>query len=403
LCRELGLDQGKCIPHSLSLLMKKSCGTITLFRELIVLASGIIYAGGTETRAAALKELGLDPKEMIVYMNRFNSAVNVVKYRRANFAKVKQFHTTSATLPLGDGEIAALEADLAEDPFDSLKAKKAERGHAAARACAAYKDRRAPIVLYIVEALYGGIPDLVTATSGNGDRVPHNIVALLEAERRSLVMAQHDGGLVVVPAIKACYPPDERNRPTATAAEVREWTALFKPEVEHAAELSIAAFDNHIAPQLVFLKYRLFYSPRCRPPKRYTAEDLTAAFTGTDAAEYTHKFVAQALEYAEEVWKLWNEGDVDVGANKEISTPDHWTRLRATGLCNELCDVGEFWTSFETSSIPAERVFAVLRLMEVPTRGSQLPATWARELRFRVMRKTLDRLVVAAVDAVESC
>ncbi len=137
-----------------------------------------------------------------------------------------------------------------------------------------------------MEALYGGIPDLVTATSGNGDRVPHNIVALLEAERRNLVMAQHDGGLVVGPAIRTCYPLDERNRPTATAAEVREWTALFKHEVEHAAELSIAAFDTHIAPQLVFLRYRLFYSTRCRPPKRYTAADLTAVFTGTDAAEY---------------------------------------------------------------------------------------------------------------------
>ena len=58
---------------------------------------------------------------------------------------------------------------------------------------------------------------------------------------------------------------------------------------------------------------------------------------------------------------------------------------------------------FETSSIPAERVFAILRLMEVPTRGSQLPATWARELRFRVMRQTLDGLLVAAVNAVELC
>ena len=69
-------------------------------------------------------------------------------------------------------------------------------------------------------------------------------------------------------------------------------------------------------------------------------------------------------------------------------------RMRATGQCNELCDVGEF-------SIPAER--AILRLMEVPTRGRQLPATCARELRFRVMRKTLDRLAAAAVEAVESC
>ena len=79
---------------------------------------------------------------------------------------------------------------------------------------------------------------------------------------------------------------------------------------------------------------------------------------------------------------------MDVAANLDISTPEHWARLRATGLCNELCDVSEFWTSFETSSIPAERVFAIMRLMELPTRGSQLPATWARELRFRVMRKT---------------
>ena len=36
------------------------------------------------------------------------------------------------------------------------------------------------------------------------------------------------------------------------------------------------------------------------------------------AREYTHKFMSQALDYAEEVWKLWNEGDVDVGANQEI-------------------------------------------------------------------------------------
>ena len=84
--------------------------------------------------------------------------------------------------------------------------------------------------------------------------------------------------------------------------------------------------------------------------------------------------------------------------NRDISTADFWSSMRKSGRYNELCEVADYWTSFETSSIVVERAFAMLRMMEMPSRSRQLPRTWAPELRFRFMRRTIEALVLRATD-----
>ena len=67
---------------------------------------------------------------------------------------------------------------------------------------------------------------------------------------------------------------------------------------------------------------------------------------------------------------------------RELKSYAYWNGKRT--VWPELSRLALFWTTFPTSSIAAERTFGVLRHVQSPLRGSQLPATVRREVMFRV-------------------
>ena len=154
---------------------------------------------------------------------------------------------------------------------------------------------------------------------------------------------------------------------------------------------------------LPHLKKRMFYSPRVKPEKRYTEDDLTSAFCGASDV-WDSRLAAQVHEYATEVWSLHEtEESIEPEERRslEIDTYEYWSNKRRDGKWPQLVPVALFWISFETSSIIAERAFAILRTIEAPMRHRQLVANWVRELRFRVMKKTVAALLEEALAKVQ--
>lgn len=142
--------------------------------------------------------------------------------------------------------------------------------------------------------------------------------------------------------------------------------------MEAFARAAIEYFDAYVEVGLPHLVRRMFFSPRCRPLRELTAADLTPAFCGANDV-WNNKLAAQIVEYAAEVWSL-HKADMALEPSERtassIGTYEYWNEIRAQGRCPELVDVALFWVTFETSSIAAERAFAILRQIEIPSRAA---------------------------------
>jgi len=70
---------------------------------------------------------------------------------------------------------------------------------------------------------------------------------------------------------------------------------------------------------------------------------------------------------------------------------DYW-RVRQTRWA-KLYKQASFWIEFESSSIEAERVIAIVRKMNLPGRGSMSNDTFRREIFLRVNRFIVEALL----------
>jgi hypothetical protein len=73
IAEELGVPQGKCLPHALVLVVKHGYDKLPNATTLILEAGAVISAGGTNKRREELKNepFMLNPSEMVAYTNRF--------------------------------------------------------------------------------------------------------------------------------------------------------------------------------------------------------------------------------------------------------------------------------------------------------------------------------------------
>lgn len=179
LARELGLARARCLPHALNLVVKHGVALLPKIKALCQDAGAIIYAGGTNKRAAELRSetYKLAPTSMVMYHDRFGSIVEACLYRFENFDKVKQWHLDSAVLrdeaAEEDGD-ADDTADVDADDEDDLSPAALHKKRSM-RARAAYVDKWAPLHLAIVKLLFGNVTALIQACSATFDNVPSDI------------------------------------------------------------------------------------------------------------------------------------------------------------------------------------------------------------------------------------
>jgi hypothetical protein len=61
---------------------------------------------------------------------------------------------------------------------------------------------------------------------------------------------------------------------------------------------------------------------------------------------------------------------------------DYWNNHRK--MWSELCDVTLWWENWPTSSIAAERIFGIGRVVDAPQRGAQSWEIFSNEIKLRV-------------------
>lgn len=152
---ELGVTQGKCLPHALALVVKHGYGKIPHSKELIIEAGAIISAGGTNKRRNELRNepYNLNPNELIAYTNRFADVTKKAQYRLLNFTTVREWHLNGATIAV----------DVIPDTGDDTPAR-------ARRVRQAYEiENHAKVSLGCHVTLFGNIPDLVKDLSAEFD------------------------------------------------------------------------------------------------------------------------------------------------------------------------------------------------------------------------------------------
>jgi hypothetical protein len=131
--------------------------------------------------------------------------------------------------------------------------------------------------------------------------------------------------------------------------------------VRACAAGSKAAFDNHVEPQLRNWRFRNFYTPRANTGEMDLAT-VRHHEVGLSKAEYSLPMRVQLKEYITECRALHASG-VDIPA----ATP-YWLSKAETWPA--LFRAASYWLSFMTSSVPAERAFALLRAVGHPQRMS---------------------------------
>ena len=238
LAEALSIARAKCLPHALSLIAKDVTKALTEIKPLVIQASSVIWAGGTSRRAAELKQLGLDPRKMYVYLNRFVSIVDPAAYRLANFGKVADWHKSGATLPTADDD-----DDVTGDDGDD------EPSRTAAVVKDAYSKKHAPVVLGIVEVLLGGLPKLTAQLSAEHDHVPPDALERLRLLRVHFESAATPQGATLV-VNQATAKAGEVLAITYTQAEKNSFVTKLQPQVKEAAAAAVAKFDKHILPQV---------------------------------------------------------------------------------------------------------------------------------------------------------
>lgn len=379
----LGVPRGKCLPHGFSLVVKKGVFRFPLMKDLIQTASAVIFAGGTHRRAAELKSdaYNLEPSKLLFYPNRFGSAIQATQYRIANFAAVERWHCDSALRPEPDSECDS--DDDSEDDGDTPLGKWA-------RAEEAYRDKRAELILRVVDRLYGTLPALVKETSADDvDRVDSTLLDKLGVLRDTLEHAKRNTAFAkeIVESLKG------KLSAPVMSADFNDWKEALKHEVSLAAGKSLKAFDKHIQPMMETLRKRFMFDPRNEPPTVTDAERLNYKFFGIKREDWTPALSMQYLAYKAAWYAMPDDA-------KEEAIVAFWKGK--AGAWPELAKVALWWLETPTSSIAAERVFAVMRNVYVPIRQSMHNETLARELMFRVNKTLLEAKTIEKLDELEA-
>jgi len=356
----LGVMRGKCLSHAENLVAEDGLAPFFDFGfdDLVVKAGGLITAGGTNKRKTELEGqiYKLSAGKMLVYDNRFASAIKVNRYRLLNFETVKLWHTEGATLNLKPSN----DEEAVKDTMQKSKS------------AAAYKDKHAKLLMQIVDSMYGDLPETITHLSGNGDSVDPAIVDRLLKERKLYNGRAADPTKTITAACAAVN--------IVAPQQVTVATIKYKDVVMKSAKAAAVKWDKHIPEMIAHLRRRMFYTPSQMPPLppagglatfvEYWSVPGFDDKSGLSAGELCHMYLIPEAR---------------------PNSFDYW-RVRQTRWA-KLYKQASFWIEFESSSIEAERVIAIVRKMNLPGRGSMSNDTFRREIFLRVNRFIVEALL----------
>ena len=413
IARELELPRLRCLPHALHLVIKKIVAPFKHYLTVMRTLSGVLSAVGALYRKDALRKAGVEPARLHAVPTRWNQLQAVGKYLREEsgqytrygiFELVRQVVITDQSFTIGkqadavsleeeDEEEVTLEESAAATAAAGAGARAAPASSSAAAAAVdelprpqhriaplkqalrqlvstfepeAGADGRgrkylAPFEIALVEQIAEGMPELITAASADSRHLQPSMFTMLAALRERLegVVAEPLGVKIIVTKAYADGMADY------TKKEKKEFDRLYEAAVLQSAEGALAQFTRFVQPALDSLAFRRKFDPALQPTKWTippTALDdddtfamATQAFFGMLPGTFTVDLLLNWNKYVQ-AWPTIP------AAEKAKPMTDFWRGLKDT--YPQLAPLGMWYAEMPTSSVAAERLFAVMRSFE---------------------------------------
>ena len=477
LANALNLAWQKCCAHSAAL-QAKLASRLPFFRE-IVGAGGIIWAGGSTRRASRLAALGTNPNKLYMHENRFASAVMVALYFFLHFLPLRTFFTTDTTIfpPKKTSTVAPAsssssnstsavsagsqssagasssgssassssapslslddddeESDEEEDESSSFKSKARpgtpgdeRRATKIKKALELHGGLYAPVLLCIIDQLFGRIPIIVKNASTTGRHLNSDFLEEVQLYHALLVVCRDDPKSVFDSAVVAASVRLEEVITLAQALKLSSAKFFFsckkheKKESKNLIEIisalvaqGLTLYENHFVPAMENLRRRFLYQVNRKTPPPSLSEILTLA---QEAKLAPNSYVGCAPEY----WTKWkaewsiyckNWASIPLREMYDVLDKDgemvcsssyyRGKESQEMGAWTALPLVARFWLESEPGAICAERAIALMRQFDLANRQSMLNSTFQREMFIRCNKWVVDYLLRQCLDAHEA-
>jgi len=166
-----------------------------------------------------------------------------------------------------------------------------------------------------------------------------------------------------------------------------------------AAKASLVSFNKHIAVNERCYEFRRRYHISTKPEGPNTPESglYTPNFFGCSADEFHIDAVLEWVQYKKE----WEKREAeDPEWFKKVDNYKFWDSFRASWP--HISYFATWWSDWPTSSVAAERVFALARVVDHPQRGALSWKSFAIELFIKSNRLVLDDMLTEEYNKVDS-
>lgn len=264
----------------------------------------------------------------------------------------------------------------------------------------AYNSKFGEVALALVVELYGEVPVMVKLASANIDEL--KIADIIHHE--NFLVGAYNFGKGEVGAeqfIETCvhkFPSDDPNF-------LQEAKDFFKPSVMKACKKSFDAFKKHILPTSdvysMRAKFDVMLDKESPTHGEIGSQPLRGSsfFFGKNDQSFSSSAYGIKIEVDYEMFL--EEFKVKKTRIQAMGNDAYWKSKRATMPL--LAATANRWLLWPTSSIAAERTFAIGRWTDASLRSSQRFETFQRELKFKVNKDYLtDALMQSITDYTDS-
>lgn len=427
--RILGVPQAKCLAHSFNLMAKHAAEAIPMVSRLTKVGS-IIKAGGSKKRGREARlAYQLKTEKLSVYSNRFASALGFFQYL------AEPVPAAAGGAAAGDaggdadseaGSEASSEADsetgseagsdgederlidgmdpLEENPADLnvggvceqlraflfkgktlWKGLQAEDGSRLKDLLDVYAQHSNIVEGFVYYELLKDLIKLIPEVSGNLGSTSSTLVGRIEdlGATMRLVATSEAMARATVSAVLSAYHIEFDSGEKAALRTRLTGLAMA------AAKAAASAFEKHVEPALIALKQRLRFDPAVQP-QPYDHPPAASAAAADYDEDQEHPDIAYMREWfgctADKAvpallvqwgryvrdWSTISEAD------RKLSPAKFWQQYQKRYA--EVADLGLWWSQVPTSAVAAERVFGIMRAMEMPNRFRMKPAAFQAEM-----------------------
>lgn len=233
--------------------------------------------------------------------------------------------------------------------------------------------------------LFGSISDLVAKCSADLDHLQLEVFSKLKILRVLLQLNSTKQG-----AERTVNQQIQLHLSEITEDRKNELKTIFIPAVMNAANKGKSSYDKHISPVMSMyeLRQRFHISQVSGGTGQIDDMEYTQQFIGCSDEEYGNEIIAEWCAYHKD-WTtrsvadpLWYQKirNYEYWKNKET----RWPNLSLTAI---------WWDNWPTSSIAAERTFALARIIDMSQRGSQSWETFTNEIQLKANQSILENLL----------